>query len=123
MDHYPASVDNAPDEHLSFTTATALFNRLRDSLRTGQALGADHSTIERLIDEEGTEVLRLLFDGWSNARAASEPVREVTGSDGVHRTHHREAPRRVDSIFGTVVVTRDRVGARGADSLVPADAA
>jgi hypothetical protein len=50
-------------------------------------------------------------------------MRDVTGADGIRRAHHREATREVESVFGTVQVTRDRVGARGSDALVPADAA
>lgn len=123
MDCYPAPLDAAAAEHPAFAMATALFTRLRDSLRTGEALGADHATIEGRIYAEGTEVLRMLFEGWCNERAAAEPLREVTGDDGVERTHHRRGTRPVDSLFGTVRVTRDRVGARGVDSRVPADAA
>lgn len=120
---YLAPSERASSEHSSFTTATALFKRLRDSLRSDTALGADHASIEKRIDEEGTEVLRLLFEGWCNERSSAEPRRDVTGSDGVHRTHHRKATRPVECLFGTAEVWRDRVGARGSDGRVPSDAA
>lgn len=123
MPTYPDAAAADALEHISFTTATALFTRLRDSLRTDDARAAAHAEIERRIDEEGTEVLRLLFEAWCNERAAAEPARDVTGNDDVHRTHHREASRPVECLFGTVEVQRDRVGARGSDSRVPADAA
>ena len=63
-----------------------------------------------------------MYEAWLNARAEAEPVREVEGSDHVVRTHHRSAARPMESIFGTVTVVRDRVGARGASALTPADA-
>jgi hypothetical protein len=112
--------DRSP--HASFGLAEAEFARLRDDLLGAELLSTDHATVERVLQERGTEVLRLLFEGWCNERVASEAPRDVTGADEVRRTHHRDATREVESVFGTVHVTRDRVGARGADALAPADA-
>lgn len=109
--------------HASFALAEAEFVSLRDDLLGAELLGADHAAVEGLLQTRGTEVLRLMFEGWCNERVAAEPVRDVIGADGVARTHHREAAREVESVFGTVTVARDRVGARGSDALVPADAA
>jgi len=121
----PYLVPTAPalSEHASFATADAGFAKLRDDLLGNRFVESDHSLVERAINEEGREVLRLLFEGWCNMRAATEAGRNVTGNDDVRRTHHREAERPVASLFGTVEVTRDRVGARGVAALVPADAA
>jgi len=105
-----------------FEAAVATFGRLVDQL-TGDALGgADHAAAERFVHREGTEVMRQLFEAWLNARAESEAVRDVVGSDQVTRTHHRSAARPIESVFGTVTVVRDRVGARGASALTPVDA-
>jgi hypothetical protein len=105
-----------------YETAAAAFGRLLDQL-SGEALaGADHAAAERLVHREGTEVMRQLYESWLRRRAEAEPERDVEGDDQVSRTHHREATRAVESLFGTVTVTRDRVGARGASALAPVDA-
>ena len=109
-------------EHTSFTMAEAEFANLRNDLLAPTLLGGDHAVTEAEIRVRGTEVMRLLFEGWCNVRAAANPIREVTGSDDVHRTHHRDAGRDVESLFGTVKVNRERVGARGVEALVPGDA-
>lgn len=123
MPVYPAPSLGVPTEHPSFAMAMALFAQLREQLCGPEALAADHATIENQIRKDGTEALRLLFEGWCNERTAADPARNVLGNDGVQRTHHREAVRAVESVFGTVAVSRDRVGARGVDALAPGDAA
>ena len=96
-----------------YEAAMATFGQLLDLL-TGDALaGADHAAVKRLLRREGTEVMRLLYESWLCSRAEAEPEREVEGSDHVVRTHHRHAARTMESLFGTVTLTRDRVGARG----------
>lgn len=109
-------------EHTSFAMAEAEFAKLRNDLLAPALLGADHAATEAEIRVRGTEVMRLLFEGWCNVRATANPIREVTGSDDVHRTHRRDAGRDVESLFGTVEVNRERVGARGVEALVPGDA-
>ena len=121
---HPYLVPLAPalPKHPSFTMAEALLLALGEELRT-KRLGEEHASVERLVEERGREVQRLMFEGWCNERAALEAGRDVTGADGVVRTHHRQAGRELESVFGAVVVERDRVGARGTDALAPADAA
>jgi hypothetical protein len=102
--------------------AEAEFAKLRNDLLAPTLLGADHAATEAEIRVRGTEVMRLLFEGWCNVRATANPIREVTGSDDVRRTHRRDAGRDVESLFGTVEVNRERVGARGVEALVPGDA-
>lgn len=123
MDHYPPVTLTAPDKHPSFTTARETFAALLESLQGGPSLDADHAAVEKRIEIEGRGVMRQLFEGWCNLRANVGGVRDVTGNDSKRRTHHRGAERSVDSVFGTVSVTRDRVGARGADGRCPGDAA
>lgn len=123
MQPYLATSPSASSEHVSFTTAVSTFSDLVDELQQPTALEADHAAIERQIDTRGREVLRLLFEGWCNLRARQSSVKDVTGEDGIQRTHHRHVDRAVGSIFGEVAVVRDRLTARGSDGRVPADAA
>jgi len=123
MDAYLVPTPPAAAEHASFARAETEFMNLRADLSGPAFLCVDHVSAEQAIRARGTEVLRLLFEGWCNTRVAAEPTRDVTGNDGIERTHHRDATRPVESVFGTATVIRDRVGARGAEALVPADAA
>lgn len=109
----------SPAVPAAYEGAAHAFGRLLASLTASQNLTADHAAIERLIHKDGTEVLRQLFQGWLNERAAAEPQRDVLGFDDVLRTHHRAATRPLESLFGEVTVAHDRVGARGAGALAP----
>lgn len=106
----------------SFEPAVEAFGRLLAHLGEPGTASADHATVEGAIHTEGTELMRLLFQGWLDQRSAAEPRREVAGQDGVLRTHHRHASRALECLFGTVSVRRDRVGAPGAPALAPLDA-
>ena len=122
MDTYLVAPAPVLPKHSSFTTAETSLLALVEELRT-KRLGEEHASVERVIEVRGREIERLLFEGWGNERAAFEAGRDVTGADGVDRTHRRKAAREVETLFGTVVINRDRVGARGSEALVPTDAA
>jgi hypothetical protein len=111
-----------PPYPAAFEPAVAAFGQLVAALQSEEHRHADHASAERFIDACGREALRLAFQGWLDVRVAEEPRRDVVGSDGVARTHHRRAERDIESVFGTVNASRDRVGARGAESLAPMDA-
>ena len=105
-----------------FEPAVEAFGRLLAKLVSPGVVATDHATAERTVDAEGTELMRLLYQGWLDQRAAAEPERDVVGEDRVARTHHRVANREIQCLFGTVTLRRDRVGARGAPALAPLDA-
>ncbi len=111
-----------PPYPAAFEPAVVAFEQLIVALQGEEHRHADHASAERFIDARGREALRLAFQGWLDVRIAEEPKRDVVGSDGVARTHHRLADRDVESVFGTVNASRDRVGTRGAESLAPSDA-
>jgi hypothetical protein len=105
-----------------YEAAASTFCRLLEHLTDDTLAGADHAAAERFVHREGTEVMRQVYETWLRARAKGETVRDVEGSDHVRRTHHRPAPRQMESVFGTVTVVRDRVGAQGVSALAPVDA-
>jgi len=109
----------SPPVPAAYEDAALAFGRLLASLTAPKNLTADHATIERLIHHDGTAVLRQMFQGWVNERAAAEPRRDVTGIDHVLRSHHRAAARPLESLFGDLTVPLDRVGARGVEALAP----
>lgn len=106
----------------AYQGAAQTFTRLICDLDAPERQHDDHAAIERRIHAEGTELLRQMYQAWLTVRAAAEPRRDVVGVDDKERTHHRTAPRPLGSVFGDVTIERDRVGAIGADALVPLDA-
>ena len=109
----------------AFAAAQDQFQALLAQLRSEASAELAHGEIERLIETEGTELLRRLLQGHLDLRALVEPEREaVAGRDGVVRRHHRGGCERpLESVFGRVRVRRQSYGARGAASLLPLDAA
>ncbi len=81
--------------------------------------------MERYINEDGTELLRLLFQGHLDLRYAQEEYQtEVEGADGEVRPHRRSrTERQLETIFGEVVVTRVGYSTQkpGISALYPTD--
>ncbi len=75
----------------------------------------EHGDVEKLISEEGNELLRRLLQGHFNLRTSREAkLEEVTGSDGVVHTRCREGcERTLMSLFGEVVLKRKGYAAPG----------
>lgn len=105
-----------------FSSARAQFESLVTRLRSVEVLGLDHAAVEALLDEEGREITRQLFQSHLELRHLREQRAPVVGSDGVVRTHVRDSARPLATLFGPVMVVRDQVGARGETSLHPLDA-
>ena len=82
-----------------------------------------HSDLERLLDEKGRELMRVLLEEHLNRRATAEPAGPVQDTDGETRTGTAEHTRRVESIFGTLELTRTGYPREGKNSLHPLDAA
>ena len=107
-----------------FSAARDHFKFLIDSLSSEEMASAEHGDVERVIKNEGFEILRKLLQGHLDLRAAGETTLEaVRGSDGVLRTHRvTGCTRPLESYFGEVTVTRIRYGCPGYESLFPLDA-
>lgn len=106
-----------------FTAANAAFDALKLRLRGCQAFALTEADVERLISDDGREVLRCLLQGHVDLRSAAEPRVRVVGEDGVARPHARKGTSRaVKSVFGDVTVARKAYTARGTDGRAPMDA-
>lgn len=106
-----------------FAAAEQEFGTMTTFLRSEEACSLTHSDLERTLDVRGRELLRKLFQGHLELRrpgAAAEPVRDA---DGLTRSRERLHDRQLESIFGTVTVSRTGYGAEGTSSLHPLDGA
>jgi hypothetical protein len=90
-----------------FSAARTNFEALLERVVSDDALALSHDDVEELVEKDGREVLRLIFQGHLDLRATGEPVREApTGSDGKKRSHRRSTTRPLRTIFGSTTVTR-----------------
>jgi len=81
-----------------------------------------HSDLERELEKRGRELMRKLLQEHLESRGPGESVQPVRGSDGVERSRVRLQERKLETIFGTVLVERAGYGQDGTRSLHPLDA-
>lgn len=118
-----AAASAAAHERARFAESHAAFERLVASVDSKKAEQMDHSEMERLLAEQGPEVLRQLFQDWLRKRSAAEAEAPVVDAGGKERTRQRVQKRELETIFGTVTVERTGYGAEGEESLHPLDGA
>ena len=106
-----------------FARAEEKFEELKLRLSSRESLEMRHSDLERMLESEGRELLRRLYQDYLDVRGPGPVEGPVVGSDGVERTHARLHSRQLMSLFGEVKVDRLGYGAREATSLHPLDAA
>lgn len=105
-----------------FSAARAQFGVLVQRLQSPEALQLEHAALEELVQEDGRELLRQLYQGHLELRALKEERAPVLGTDDVLRTHLRDSSRTLATVFGPVRVERVQAGARTGTSLHPLDA-
>jgi len=117
------SYQKIPESAALFADADATMGALKRRLLDAETLAMSHSEVERLVENEGREILRRLFQAHIHVRGQAVPIGPVIGSDGVERTHRRsETTRPLLTVLGPVDVKRTSFGARGTSSLMPVDA-
>jgi hypothetical protein len=105
-----------------FLPARKQFESLVARLAGEETRRMTHADVERLLRTDGTELLRILFQGHLDARGVGEATGPVVGADGRARTHARISDRELVTVFGAVRVARLGYGQRGVESLYPRDA-
>lgn len=105
-----------------FHEAEATFSRLVRHLQSTDTARMTHSELELLLEREGRELMRQLLQAHVDQRAQATAEAPVVGADGVARTHARHGTRTLETIVGTVDVSRAGHGARGRETLFPVDA-
>ena len=104
-----------------FAAAAQEFDTITTFLRSGEACSLTHSDLERTLDAMGRELLRKLLQGHLDLRHPGEAVEPVRDADGLTRSRERVHDRALESIFGTVTVSRSGYGTEGTTSLHPLD--
>ena len=106
-----------------FAEADVKFDEIKKALLSEGLLHASHGELERFLQGEGREMLRLLLQGHLDSRSDASAVGPVVGEDGVERTNLRKnTSRQLTTTLGKVSVPRGRYEAEGVDGLHPADA-
>lgn len=100
---YP--IRNEVDE---FSPAVEQFTMVLDRLRSAETARMEHEEIEKLLDKDGTEILRKLLQGHLDFRSTNETRAEaIRGADDTARTHARkDCEHNLETAFGTVRVNR-----------------
>jgi hypothetical protein len=110
-------------DDIHFHAARAELDRLAERLRSAEIGRMQHSEVEALVEREGREVLRLMFQAYLTVTASREEGRPVAGADGIERPYRRRTGRALTTVFGDVEVSRLHMTARGAaGGLHPLDA-
>jgi hypothetical protein len=107
----------------AFSAADQAYATITSFLRSQEAWQVKHSELERQLEVMGRDLMRKLLQAHLDLRqpgAATQPVQDAAGNTRVPTAAHT---RNLESIFGTVEVTR--TGYRGEDtpSLHPLDGA
>lgn len=105
-----------------FTYAERKFGELTATLKGRQTAAMDFSDLEKMIEKDGRELLRLLLEAHIKSRGLGDIGASVEGINGLFRTHRRIGERQIKSIFGTIEFERISYGGRGEESLFPKDA-
>jgi len=106
-----------------FAEAEASLSGLVRRLQSADTARMSHSDLEAMLEHQGRELMRQLLQAHLDLRAQATPTGPVVGADGVERTHTRQGDRALETLLGTVQVTRAGHGARGRETLFPLDAA
>jgi hypothetical protein len=112
------------DEWTVFSSAFEKFSDMVTTLHDAPAQQFDHGQVEKFLETSGRELLRRMFQGYLDHRAATEPNWEsLEGNDDVLRTHRRQdCQRHLATLFGEVIVSRTAYGAPGVGSRFALDA-
>ena len=106
----------------SFAATREAFENVLRVAGSEETQRMQHSDLERLLAEQGQQLLRQLYQDSVDRQAQAEVADEVVDAHGTQRTRKRTQQRELETIFGTVQVQRTGYGATGEASLHPLDA-
>jgi len=119
-----ACYQTIPKAEELFAQSREAMARIETELVGAEARSMSHAEVERLVNDQGRELLRELLQAHMRLRGMAEPAEPVVGADGVARTHCRGGEARpLATVLGPITVVRTGYSARHATSLMPVDAA
>lgn len=104
-----------------FAAAEQKFFDLIHILESRYTSSMKFSDLEKLVEKEGRELLRLLLQAHVDSRGSGDIGTSLEGADGIIRTHRRIGERQIKSIFGAIECERLGYGKRNTESLFPKD--
>ncbi len=107
----------------SFAAADHEYATITSFLGSKEARALNHSDLERQLEGMGRELMRKLLQAHLDLRQPGDAIEPVRDADGVTRAPTPRHERTVETIFGTVTVSRTGYGADATASLHPLDAA
>jgi hypothetical protein len=105
----------------AYADAREQFDHIVAQLHAPETQLMTHSELENLIDSQGRELMRRLLQAHLDERGPGTTVHPVLGADSQHHSHLRLHTRHLETLFGTVELTRAGYGGRGLESLHPMD--
>jgi len=105
-----------------FSRSGQFFEEVTKRLAGREALQMTHGDLERLLDKDGRELIRRLLQDHLDLRGPGDVTGEVVGAREVRRPQARLRERKLETIFGTVTVSRTGYSGRDAETLFPKDA-
>ena len=106
-----------------FCESQRSMKKLEDDLTSPEAMNAPLHEIERMMRNQGREMMRAMMQAHFDQRAAQERPVAVRDADGIERVQQRQSSRTVMTEFGEVVLERTLYQAPGVEGLAPLDAA
>lgn len=107
----------------AYLAATEKFNQICADLQSGATQTMTHSALEKQLERDGRELLRRLLQAHFDERGPGLSAVPVVDAEGRLHAAARLHTRHLESLFGTVEVTRTGYGGSGQSSLHPLDAA
>src|SRR5213593_2887498 len=107
----------------SFAAADYEYATITSFLGSKEARALNHGDLERQLEGMGRELMRKLLQAHLDLRQPGDAIAPVRDADGVTRAPTPMHERTVETIFGTVTVSRTGYGADATASLHPLDAA
>ncbi len=107
----------------AYLAATEKFNQICADLQSAATQTMTHSALEKQLERDGRELLRRLLQAHFDERGPGWSAGPVVDAEGQLHAQPRTHTRQLESLFGTVEVTRTGYGGAGQSSLHPLDAA
>src|ERR671922_868604 len=112
-----------PADDQLFAAAEQEFGNITTFLRSQEASSLTHSDLERELEAKGRELMRKLLQAHLDLRGPGEAAGPVRDAAGETQSRAQLHDRQLETIFGTVTVSRTGYGTEGKPSLHPLDGA